>query len=153
MSTPPAEPEDLTPAPSPAAMGMPRRPARLAYGALGVTCTTLGAIGVAVPGLPTTPFLLLAGFAFSRSSPRLHAWLLSNRVFGPVIRQWHADRSLPPGAKRRGLIVIVLTFSVSIAVLDSWPLRAMLVAIGTAVFTFVARLPEAPRPVAAGDDS
>ena len=135
------DPPDSPPPAQPSAP-LPSRPARAGYWALGILCTGLGAVGIVVPGLPTTPFLLLAGYAFSRSSPRLHAWLLSNRIFGPVIRQWHEDKSLPPGARRRGLIVIVLTFALSIAVLDPWPLRVMLLVIGACVFTFVARLPE-----------
>ncbi len=140
MSADPSTPQPQPEAGAPPAL--PSRPARAAYWTLGIACTALGAVGIVVPGLPTTPFLLLAGFAFSRSSPRLHAWLLSNRIFGPVIRQWHEDKSLPPGSKRRGLIVIVLTFAVSIAVLNVWPLRAMLLVIGACVFTFVARLSE-----------
>ncbi len=57
----------------------------------------LGAVGVVVPGLPTTPFMLLALWAFSRSSKRFHGWLYSHSFFGPPIQAWERHRiiSLP----------------------------------------------------------
>lgn len=53
-----------------------------------VLCLIMGAIGVVVPGLPTTVFVLMAGWAAARSSPRLHAWLWNHRLFGPMLRNW-----------------------------------------------------------------
>ncbi len=53
-----------------------------------VLCLALGIAGVFIPGLPTTVFILLAGWAAARSSPRLSAWLLSHRLFGPMLRNW-----------------------------------------------------------------
>lgn len=60
---------------------------RALYVALGLFFVVLGLVGVVTPGLPTTPFLLLAAFFFVRSSPRLHAWLLRSRLFGGLIDQ------------------------------------------------------------------
>src|SRR5690606_8396288 len=54
----------------------------------GLVCVGLALAGVVLPLLPATPFLLLAAFAFTRSSPRLHAWLLGHRHFGPLIEDW-----------------------------------------------------------------
>ena len=56
--------------------------------ALGFLALGLGALGVVLPLLPTTPFVLLAAFAFARSSERWHAWLLNHRIFGPIITDW-----------------------------------------------------------------
>ena len=55
----------------------------------------LGLLGVVLPGLPTTPFVLLAAACFARASPRLHRWLTTHRYLGPMVRDWEANRSLP----------------------------------------------------------
>jgi uncharacterized protein len=54
----------------------------------GIICVGLAFLGVILPGLPATPFLLLAVYAFARSSPKMHDWLLNHRVFGPVLRDF-----------------------------------------------------------------
>ncbi|QHI97679.1 DUF454 family protein [Xylophilus rhododendri] len=56
--------------------------------AFSVLCLVLGLIGAVVPGMPTTVFILLSAWAAARSSPRLHAWLRRNRVFGPMLVNW-----------------------------------------------------------------
>ena len=53
-----------------------------------VLCLVMGLIGVVVPGLPTTVFILLAAWAAARSSPRLHGWLMRHRLFGPMLVNW-----------------------------------------------------------------
>lgn len=74
--------------------------ARLLYLALGATALALGLVGVVVPLLPTTPFLILAAFGFARSSPRLERWLLGHPRFGAGLRAWRARRAIPTAAKR-----------------------------------------------------
>ena len=63
--------------------------------AAGLLALGLGLIGVVLPGLPTTPFVLLAAACFARASPRLHRWLTHHRFLGPMVRDWEAHRSLP----------------------------------------------------------
>ena len=65
----------------------------------GILAVGLGVIGIVVPLLPTTPFLLLAAFCFDRSSPALHNWLISHAHLGPVIRNWHDHGAVPKSAK------------------------------------------------------
>lgn len=61
----------------------------------GVLALCLAVLGVLLPGLPTTPFVLLAAACFAKASPRLHRWLLNQRYLGPMVRDWEAHRSLP----------------------------------------------------------
>lgn len=66
---------------------------------VGVVALALGAVGAVLPLLPTTPFVLLAAFAFTRSAPRLRARLEQSRVFGPIIRDWEASGAIAPRYK------------------------------------------------------
>lgn len=68
---------------------------RWALAAAGVISLLLAILGMVLPGLPTTPFVLLAATCFARASPRLHAWLLGHRFLGPLVHDWEAHRSLP----------------------------------------------------------
>ena len=63
--------------------------------AAGLLALGFGLIGVVLPGLPTTPFVLLAAACFAKASPRLHRWLTQHRYLGPMVRDWEAHRSLP----------------------------------------------------------
>ena len=78
---------------------MRSRTSRWIYVGLGWLSFAVGVIGVVVPGLPTTPFMLLALGAFSRGSPRLEAWLLNHRRFGPSLTAWRAHGVVPRRAK------------------------------------------------------
>jgi len=69
------------------------------YNAAGVLALLLGILGLFLPLLPTTPFLLLASWCFARGSERLHRWLLSHRVFGAYLRNFEAGRGIPLKAK------------------------------------------------------
>ena len=81
--------------------------------ALGFVFLALGTVGVFVPLLPTTPFVLLAAACFVRGSRRLHVVLLRSRPFGPIIREWRAHRTIPIRAKRVAQVMIVLSFGSS----------------------------------------
>lgn len=72
---------------------------RHVYLVLGLAFVALGFIGVFLPVLPTTPFLILAAACFARSSPRLEHWLLSHPRFGPLLRAWREHRAIPRKAK------------------------------------------------------
>jgi len=81
--------------PVPKQMGGMRR---LLLRALAVVSLGVAFVGVVTPGLPSTEFVLLAAWAAARSSPTLHAWILRNRVLGPLLAQWRSGR-LPRRAK------------------------------------------------------
>ena len=82
--------------------------------AAGLVFTGIAVLGVALPILPTTPFLLLASWCFARSSPRLQAWLRQSKLFGPMLADWERERgvSLPVkvGALGSVALAIVLGF-------------------------------------------
>ncbi|MGI9377319.1 MAG: YbaN family protein [Tsuneonella suprasediminis] len=75
------------------------RIARMGWLTLGLLLVGVGFIGLFVPLLPTTDFMLLALPCFARSSPRLEAWLLGHPRFGPGLRAWRQDRAVPRNAK------------------------------------------------------
>ena len=71
----------------------------------------LGGAGVILPILPTTPFMLLALWCFSKSSERFHRWLYHHRFFGPPLQQWEENRVIPLPAKVMSVTVMTLSFS------------------------------------------
>jgi uncharacterized membrane protein YbaN (DUF454 family) len=72
---------------------------RLGWIALGSVALVLGTVGVLLPVLPTTPFVILAAFAFARSAPTLQARLERSRTFGPIIADWRASGAIAPRYK------------------------------------------------------
>lgn len=105
----------------------------------------LGTLGVVLPVLPTTPFMLLAAACFARSSPRFHRWLLSSKLFGPLIENWQRERYIQPRSKTVALVVVALTFSVSVLTVDPLPLKVMLVCLWAICTFFIGRLSTVPR--------
>jgi uncharacterized membrane protein YbaN (DUF454 family) len=83
---------------------------RVLYLVLGWCFFGLGALGAALPGLPTTPFMLLALWAFSKSSRRFHDWLYTHPLFGPPLQQWCSYRVIPFKAKLLAIVTMALSF-------------------------------------------
>lgn len=81
---------------------------------LGLASLVMGGLGAALPLLPTTPFVLLAAICFAKSSPTLHGWLLRNRTFGKVIRDWRANRAISRRGKRASVLTMALSLAVSV---------------------------------------
>ncbi len=104
-----------------------------------------GLLGILLPVLPTTPFLLLAAFCFSRSSERLHRWMINHPWFGPPIRQWQENHTISRGNKQRALALILISFSLTLffAPLPDQA-RLLLVLMAAALIWMVARLPQSP---------
>ena len=80
---------------------------------IGWICVGLGFIGIFVPGLPTTIFLIVALWAFTKSSEKLRVWLLNHKKFGPFLRDWQEHRVVPLRAK---ILMVILQTCVVIMV-------------------------------------
>jgi uncharacterized membrane protein YbaN (DUF454 family) len=83
--------------------------------AAGMTSTAIGVIGIFIPILPTTPFLLLAAACYMRSSERFYRWLVNNRVFGTYIRNYIEGRGIPVRVKVITLTLLWLGIGLSAA--------------------------------------
>ena len=106
----------------------------------GVLFTGIATLGAFLPVLPTTPFLILAMAAFARSSPALQKKLLDAPIFGAYLRQWNEDRSIPREAKWKAYGLIIVTFGLSIRVIDSDAIRIVLVVVAALLLAFMRSL-------------
>lgn len=121
-------------------------PVRILWLIFGLITLALAFAGVFLPVLPTTPFLLLAAFAFARSSPRLETWLVNHPRFGTLIRNWQRDGSINRRTKYSAAIVMALTFIGSYLFgVPNTVLIIQAVALGGAA-TFVLTRPDGPNP-------
>jgi len=113
----------------------------------GVGCLALacGVLGAVLPLLPTTPFLLVATYAFARSSPRLHAWITTHPHFGPPVLHWNTEGAITRKAKILAVSVMAITFGLSVVMGASWTILAIqAVVLGCAAGFVVSR----PSPAA-----
>jgi uncharacterized membrane protein YbaN (DUF454 family) len=83
--------------------------------AFSVLCLVMGIIGVIVPGLPTTVFILMAAWAAARSSPRLYRWLWNHGLFGPLLRNWAQGGKVSRRAKWSATALMALSGAVLFA--------------------------------------
>lgn len=102
--------------------------------ALAWSALALGLVGVVLPGLPTTPFILVAAWAAAKSSRRLHEWLLAHRVFGPMVRDWQARGAVSRKAKRAATLMMALC---AVLMFVTAP-KVWMAATGTAIMAAVA---------------
>ncbi|MBT3791596.1 MAG: YbaN family protein [Rhodospirillales bacterium] len=120
----------------------PVRYALLAFGWLNVG---LGIIGVFLPVMPTTVFLLMALWAFSKSSTRFHSWLYSHRYLGRPLRDWHAHRVIPPQAKATAVTMMSASWIfVAFFVANDWALPALLAGIMVPAASYILSRPSRP---------
>ena len=107
----------------------------------GTLCVVPGVLGMIVPVLPTTPFLLLAAVCYARSSDRFYRWLLNNRWFGEYIRNYRAGLGMPRREKALTLIALWLTIGfTALFVVPVWWGKLILLGIATGVTVHLVRL-------------
>ncbi|MCK5242530.1 YbaN family protein [bacterium] len=106
---------------------------------------SVGIIGVFLPILPTTPFILLAAFCFSRGSVKYHRWLRQHRYFGKAVRDWETYRGMRIPAKVMATALLSILFSISLIFLGlpGW-IKISLLIIALAVLIYIWSLPTPP---------
>jgi uncharacterized membrane protein YbaN (DUF454 family) len=114
---------------------------RLLLLVLGWLSLILGIIGVILPLLPTTPFILLSAWCFSQSSKRFHHWLRQHKYFGPMIEDWQSDKGIPKKSRNRAIIFMWCGMALSIFLVSKFWATLMLICIGTCVSIYLLRLP------------
>lgn len=96
---------------------------------LGFICLGLAILGVILPVMPTTCFVLMAAACFAKSSPRFYNWLLNSALFGPMIRNWQNTRSMPKRAKIMAIGTIIMSGGISIYLISSANIQALVIAL------------------------
>jgi uncharacterized membrane protein YbaN (DUF454 family) len=120
------------------------------YLLLAAAALALGVLGIVLPGLPMTPFLLLGSFFLMRSSARLHKRLMTSRLFGGVLRDWHLHRGLRPHVRARAVAVVAIVVAVSLAVArPTAPVATLIVSLAACGLFVIWRLPRLQDEIAA----
>jgi hypothetical protein len=113
----------------------------------GTVSLGLGAIGVFIPILPTTPFLLLSAACYCKGSERMHRWLLNNRLFGSYIRNYKDGKGISPTGKIIASFLVWITVCYSaLFIVDNYIVQIALFAIAIAVTAHVIALPTFRKP-------
>ncbi len=116
-------------------------PVRILLVVCGTLCVTLGILGMILPLLPTTPFLLLAAFCYSRSSKRFYNWLMTNRWCGKYIRNYRQGKGI--SLKQKLLTILLLWLTIGYAagfVVRLWWVKIILLGIAIGVTTHLIRI-------------
>ena len=114
---------------------------RLLYVIAGHVLLVVGILGIVLPVLPGTPFLLLASACYLKGSPRLHAWLHNHRFLGPYLRAFEEGRGLPRRVKVIAIATLWIGISVSIFLVGHIAVTVGLLAIATGVTIYLLRMP------------
>ena len=118
---------------------------KIIYLSLGWVCVGLAFIGIFIPGIPTTPFLIVALWAFAKSSKKFHKWLLNHKRFGPLLRNWESHKVVPLKAKILMVIlqmtaVLMIHYSLS-NLLITFSLAPLLVIVAWYVISLPSKIP------------
>ncbi|RMD62133.1 MAG: DUF454 domain-containing protein [Alphaproteobacteria bacterium] len=119
--------------------------ARTGLFAFGLLCLSVGVVGAFVPFVPSTVFLLLALWAFSRSSRRFHGWLYGHPRFGKPLRDWQLHRVIPVPAKIAAVAMMATSLTIfAVFVADGWVEPLALGAVLAAVAAYIFSRPHSP---------
>jgi uncharacterized membrane protein YbaN (DUF454 family) len=123
-----------------------RSPAvRYLYIAAGTIAFVLGMIGLLLPVVPTSPFLLLTAFCYARGSERFYIWLITNPHFGDYIRALRKGEGIPLRIKVYAIVLLWATLGSTIVfIVPLWQVKAVLALVGMGVTVYIAQLPTKP---------
>lgn len=110
---------------------------------IGCLSVVLGVLGIFLPLLPTTPFILLAAACFARSSDSFYRWITSHPRFGPMIADYLAGKGLPLRAKRMAITLLWISITVGCFWVDFVWARVAMLLTASAVSLYILRLPTA----------
>lgn len=120
-------------------------PARYAMLGLGIVMTGIGVAGLILPGLPGTVFLIIALWAFSRSSERFQLWLFNHPRFGASLRTWHTHRVIPRRAKIAAVSMMAISQAMlTVLVAESWELPLISAFVLALVSAWILSRPSTP---------
>lgn len=110
---------------------------------VGTISLILAIFGILLPGLPTTPFLLLSAACYARSSRRFYTWLMNHRIFGPYIYQWRVEKRIPLRIKIYAISLIILTVGTTVIFFmpPIFVAKIIVLAIALGVIIYILRFP------------
>lgn len=113
---------------------------KVLYNTIGFVALGLAVLGVFLPILPTTPFLLLASACFVRGNPRMHEWMRTNALFGQYLRDYEENRGIPLRAKIIALLLLWPSMIYSASLVRFVALKIMLIIIASGVTIYLLRI-------------
>lgn len=108
---------------------------------LGLCSLLAGILGIVLPLLPTVPFILLSGYCFARSSERLHTWLHQHPWFADALYNWEKQRALKRPLKRKAMVMTLISFAISIAIVPLIWVKLMLACMCSVLMVYLYQLP------------
>lgn len=117
------------------------RVARIVWIGIGLVLVGIGGVGIVVPGLPTTVFFIGAAACFTRSSPRLEAWVLGLPGIGAAVRDYRGGLGMPRRAKILAITMLTIGVALSLWRLDSLAVRAVIALLGVVGIIVILRIP------------
>lgn len=113
---------------------------------LGASALILGVIGVVLPILPTTPFVILAAFCFAKGSPRIARYLETHAFFGPIIADWRSNGAIAPKYKAMAITMMAAALLLSVAMALPGTLLLIQAGVLLAAASFILTRPSHPKP-------
>jgi len=115
---------------------------RVVFGVIGIAALAVGIVGIFLPLVPTTPLVILSAACFAKASPRVEAWLLRHKTFGPMVINWRKNRAIPMSGKIAACMGVAVGFTLFVTFSDPalW-LQGVVLAVLLSVTVYVLTRP------------